>query len=42
MLQDLFTIGVNGKTSAGLNTFASNCTLLTVKEFLQTVHKIPV
>ena len=25
MLQDLCTIGINGKTSGGLNTSASNC-----------------
>ena len=25
MLHDLFTIGINGKTSEGLNTSASNC-----------------
>ena len=25
MLHDLFTIGINGKTSGGFNTFASNC-----------------
>ena len=25
MLHDLFTIGINGKTSGGLNTSASNC-----------------
>ena len=26
MLRDLFTIGINGKTSGGLNTSASTCT----------------
>ena len=25
MLHDLFTIGINGETSGGLNTSASNC-----------------
>ena len=28
MLHDLFTIGINGKTSKGLNTSASNCMLM--------------
>ena len=27
MLQDLFTMEINGKMSGGLNTFASNCIL---------------
>ena len=27
MLQDLFTMEINGKMSGGLNTFASNCTM---------------
>ena len=41
MLHDLFTRGINGKMSGGLNTSASNCSLVVSSLVLTTMpHQV--
>ena len=42
MLQDLFTMEINGEMSGGLNTFASNCTWQEVVNLIYNVENTAV